>query len=93
MFDDCYLEYYGKTRKLENEPKVVSEIELWIDDTNLLEAKIGTVFSEERKFEDFNGIQHAVIDLLREVDKEFIKLESEIRYYKRLARRKIKRVI
>ena len=41
-----------------------------------------------RKFEDFNGIQHAVIDLLREVDKEFIKLESEIRYYKRLARRK-----
>ena len=47
----------------------------------------------KRKFEDFNGIQHAVIDLLREVDKEFIKLESEIRYYKRLARRKIKRVI
>ncbi len=42
----------------------------------------------KRKFEDFNGIQHAVIDLLREVDKEFIKLESEIRYYKRLARRK-----
>lgn len=42
----------------------------------------------KRKFEDFNGIQHAVIDVLREVDKEFIKLESEIRYYKRLARRK-----
>lgn len=42
----------------------------------------------KRKFEDFNGIQHAVIDVLREFDKEFIKLESEIRYYKRLARRK-----
>lgn len=42
----------------------------------------------KRKFEDFNGIQHAVIDVLREFDKEFIKLESEIRYYRRLARRK-----
>lgn len=42
----------------------------------------------KRKFEDFNGIQHAVIDVLREFDKEFIKLESKIRYYKRLARRK-----
>ena len=35
MFDYCYFDYYGKTRKLENEPKVVSEIELWIDDTNI----------------------------------------------------------
>ena len=42
----------------------------------------------KRRFEDFNGIQHAVIDVLREVDKEIVKLDAEIRYYKRLARRK-----
>lgn len=62
MFDYCYFDYYGKTRKLENEPKVVSEIELWIDDTNLLEAKIGTVFSEERKFEDFMVTEYSCSD-------------------------------
>ena len=62
MFDYCYFDYYGKTRKLENEPKVVSEIELWIDDTNLLEAKIGTVFSEERTFENFMVTEYSCSD-------------------------------
>lgn len=53
MFDDCYFDYYGKTRKIANEPKVVSEIELWIDDNCEPERNIGTVFSEERKWNHF----------------------------------------
>lgn len=28
MFDDCYFDYYGKTRMIKNESKVVSEVEL-----------------------------------------------------------------
>ncbi len=53
MFDCYYFDYYGKTRKLENESKVVSETELWIDNTYEPERKIGVVFSEERTWKNF----------------------------------------
>lgn len=53
MFDDCYFDYYGKTRKIANEPKVLSEIELWIDDNCEPKRNIGTVFSEEHTWNHF----------------------------------------
>ena len=53
MFNGCYFDYYGSSKKQKNEPKVVSEVELWIDDTCLPERKIGTVFKEERTWNDF----------------------------------------
>lgn len=46
MFDYCYFDYYGKTRKVDYMPKVVSEVELWVDDENSPQRKVGTVFSE-----------------------------------------------
>ena len=53
MFNNCYFDYYGKTKKLKNKPKVVSEIELWIDDNFEPERNIGTVFSEEHTWNNF----------------------------------------
>lgn len=62
MFDDCYFDYYGKTRKIANEPKVVSEIELWIDDEYEPERNIGTVFSEERTWNHFLETDYSCSD-------------------------------
>ena len=53
MFNNCCFDYYRKTKKLKNELKVVSEIELWIDDNCEPERNIGTVFSEERTWNNF----------------------------------------
>ncbi len=53
MFDECYFDYYGKTRMIKNEPKVVSEVELYINLDEGLERKMGVVFSEERTWKNF----------------------------------------
>lgn len=53
MFDNCYFDYYGKTKSNLYEKSVVSEIELWIDDKQLPPRKVGTVFSEERTWNNF----------------------------------------
>ena len=50
MFDHCCFDYYGKTEKSLYGQGAVSEIELWIDDNQLALRKVGTVFSEERKW-------------------------------------------
>ena len=53
MFDYCYFDYYGKTEKSLYGQGVVSAIELWIDDNQLPLRKVGTVFSEERTWQNF----------------------------------------
>ena len=46
MFDNCYFDYYGKTKSNLYGQGVVSKIELWIDDNQSPMRKVGTVFSE-----------------------------------------------
>lgn len=53
MLDNCYFDYYGKTEKSLYGQGVVSKIELCIDDNDMPIRKVGTVFSEERKWENF----------------------------------------
>ncbi len=53
MFDYDFFDYYGKTRMIKNEPKVVSEVELYINLDEGLERKMGVAFSEERTWQNF----------------------------------------
>ena len=62
MFDNCYFDYYGKTEKNVYGQGVVSKIELWIDDNQSSMRKIGTVFSEERIWENFLETNYSCSD-------------------------------
>lgn len=62
MFDYCYFDYYGNSRKEKNEPKVVSEVELWLDDHEMPKNKIGTVYSEERTWNNFMVSEYSSSD-------------------------------
>lgn len=62
MFDNCYFDYYGKTKSNLYEKSIVSEIELWIDDKQLPPRKVGTVFSEERKWNNFLETDYSCSD-------------------------------
>lgn len=53
MYDYCYFYYRCKTRMLENEPELVSETALVIDDDYYFDRRIGTVLSEAHKWENF----------------------------------------
>lgn len=53
MFDNCYFDYYGKTKSNLYGQGVVSKIELWIDDNQSPMRKVGTVFSEQRTWNNF----------------------------------------
>ena len=53
MFDNCYFDYYGKTKSNLYGQGVVSKIELWIYDNQSPMRKVGTVFSEQRTWNNF----------------------------------------
>lgn len=53
MLDHCYFDYYVKTEGSPYGQGAVSKIELWVDDNNVPIRKVGTVFSKERKWENF----------------------------------------
>lgn len=53
MFDNCYIDYYGKTEENPYGQSVISKLELWIDDKQLPPRKVVTIFGDERTWNNF----------------------------------------
>ena len=54
MFDDCYFDYNYRSKLDNKKSKVISQVELTINDNyDYFYERVGTVFKEERTWNDF----------------------------------------